>query len=123
METRLTNSKIGYERPNINIAHYKMLKHSGSVKNPKRRQLLKKAASRQMQDGINNVKYRLLSVHNYKLFTHVKIDVGKAPIHLIDLINSRSNEEFISDSKIETKTKNGTYRKVLWVNKRFIKAF
>ena len=127
METRLTHSQIGYERPNINIAHYKMLKHSGSVKNPKRRQLLKKAATRYMYDGINNVKYKLLSVHMYKMFTHFLIDVGNAPANLIESINSRSNEDFLKQVKrndnVETTIGNHSYKKVLWVNKRFKQTF
>jgi hypothetical protein len=59
MEARLTASNLGYERPNVKIAHYKMLKHQGRVKNPKREQLLIKATKRYLTDGLNSVKYKL----------------------------------------------------------------
>ena len=125
MEMRLSHSQIGYERPNINIAHYKMLKHSGSVKNPTRRQLLRKAATRYKSDGLNNVKYKLLSTHMYKMFTHFLVDVGNAPLNLIKSINA-SDEVEISKSEsgsIERKTINeSTQKRVLWMNKRFKKT-
>jgi hypothetical protein len=122
METRLTHSQIGYERPNINIAHYKMLKHGGSVKNPTRRQLLRKAITRYKSDGINNVKYKLLSTHMYKMFTHFLVDVGDAPLNLIKTINA-SAEDDNSNSRTDNTNKDSTQKRVLWVNKRFKKPF
>lgn len=87
MEVRLSKIKLGFERPNINIAHYSMLKHSARFKNPKRKKLLKEAPRRYTNDGINSVSYRVTDVLNYKLFTHILIDVGEPPKYIQDLMN------------------------------------
>lgn len=87
MEVRLSKIKLGFERPNINIAHYRMLKHSARFKNPKRKKLLKEAQGRYTNDGINSVSYRVTDILNYKLFTHILIDVGEPPKYIQDLMN------------------------------------
>ena len=86
MEARLTASHLGYERPNIKIAHYKMLKHKSRVKNPKRVQLLVKATKRYLTDGLNSVKYKLTRAEKFNMYTHFWIDVGKSPDEVVNAI-------------------------------------
>ncbi len=87
MEVRLRKIKIGFERPSIQIAHYRMLKHESRFKNPKRTLLLKEAHGRFMEDGLNSVKYNLTNFINYKLFSHILIDVGQPPQYIRDILN------------------------------------
>ena len=87
MEVRLRKIKLGFERPNINIAHYRMLKHESRFKNPKRSLLLKEAHGRFMEDGLNSVQYNLTNFINYKLFSHILIDVGQPPQYIRDILN------------------------------------
>ena len=88
MEARLTASHLGYERPNIKIAHYKMLKHKSRVKNPKRVQLLVKATKRYLTDGLNSVKYKLIKAEKFNMYTHFWIDVGKPPEQVVRAIEA-----------------------------------
>ncbi|CAF0819101.1 unnamed protein product [Brachionus calyciflorus] len=108
MEVRLTNLKIGYERPNINIAHYSMLKHEKRVKNPLRGQLLKKARTRLQKDGLNNVNYTLIEIKKYPMFTHIMIDVGRTPIELIQVLNPQQKTTTINQSNVTTINSNST---------------
>jgi hypothetical protein len=87
MEARLSRISLGFERPHINIAHYKMLKHSARLKNPVRKKLLGGAADRLHNDGINNVEYELKNITNFYLFTHMFIDVGNPPHEILKFIN------------------------------------
>lgn len=91
MEIRLSRiAKIGYERPNINIAHYRMLKHSARFKNPLRVKLLRAAKTRHNRDGVNTVEYKLVDLIHYKLFTHILIDVGEPPKYIQDILHPPS---------------------------------
>ncbi len=87
MEARLSRINLGFERPNINIAHYKMLKHSARFKNPVRKKLLVKAAERQENDGLNNCVYTMENYVNYFLFTHIFINVGNPPDEILKFLN------------------------------------
>lgn len=95
-QARLRALNIGYERPNINIAHYKMLKHTEQVKNPERVQRLKTATSRFLKDGLNNVKYKIVRTQPHRLFTHILVDVGQPPP-----LNANSSE---TPTSLDTKT-------------------
>ena len=75
-------AKLYYERPNINVAHYKMLDHDRRIKNPERRKLLQKATKRFMSDGLNSVNYKLVRIVKYPLFMHILVDVGEMPAEL-----------------------------------------
>ena len=98
---------IGYERPNINIAHYSMLKHDKSAANPLRKVLLKKAKTRFQKDGLNNVNYTVKGIVKYRMFTHILIDVGQIRLDMIQ--NNRKtlkpieNKKNISNSSIKHK--------------------
>ncbi len=89
MEVRLSKIKLGFERPNINIAHYRMLKHSARFKNPIRNKLLNHAHNRFTVDGLNNVNYTIVESTNYKLFTHILIDVGQPPQYIQDILHPK----------------------------------
>ena len=87
MEFRLTNIKLYYDRPTINIARYMMIKHSDRFKNPRRGALLKQAPKRYQNDGIKNVNYTLTKIEKRKLFTHILIDVGSPPQYLMEILH------------------------------------
>lgn len=105
MEVRLSNMHIGFERPNINIAHYSMLKHDKGVANPLRKVLLKKADARFQRDGLNNVKYRLKGVIKHCMFTHILIDVGKAPLDLSQNMTTTKKTLKIKSPKLSNTTR------------------
>ena len=107
MEARLTASNLGYERPNVKIAHYKMLKHQSRVKNPKRVQLLIKATKRYLTDGLNSVKYKLIKTVKYKMYTHFWIDVGRSPEEVVKAIKM-VNRPRIQANLIVEMTNNST---------------
>jgi hypothetical protein len=88
MEMRLSGLKIHYERPHVSIARYSMIKHSNRTKNPQRRSLLKQAFKRIDVDGLRNVEYKLVNINNYRLFTHILIDVGDPPDYILDILKS-----------------------------------
>ena len=92
MEARLSITQVGFERPNIQIAHYKMLKHSSGQRNPKRRQLLKKARTRYSKDGLNNVKYTLKRIVQHRMFTHLLIDVGNPPDEFMKKLTTKKEK-------------------------------
>lgn len=101
MEVRLSNMHIGFERPNINIAHYSMLKHDKGIANPLRKALLKKADIRFQKDGLNNVNYTLKGVVKYRMFTHIMIDVGQIPPEMIQNMTTTTTTKKISENKNE----------------------
>jgi hypothetical protein len=92
MEIRLRRTNLGYERPHIKLARYKMLKHRSGSSNPKRYELLNYANKRFSNDGLRNVYYKLIKINKYRMFTHLIIDVGKHNLSnaLIDSSKSQS---------------------------------
>ena len=46
---------------------------------------MKTSGRRYRLDGLNTLKYRLVSSHNHPLFTHLLIDIGKPPENLTKL--------------------------------------
>ena len=103
MEARLTASHLGYERPNIKIAHYKMLKHKSRVKNPKRVQLLVKATKRYLTDGLNSVKYKLIKAEKFNMYTHFWIDVGKPPEEVVKAIEAADKPSLNVKTSVKVK--------------------
>lgn len=94
-QARLSAANIGFERPNENIAHYKMLKHEHGIPNPKRNQLLQIATNRYKTDGLNNLKLNVVDTKLNKLFTHFQVNVGEPPLDLkieIEKAENRENE-------------------------------
>jgi hypothetical protein len=79
MYARIISKELKVERPPASIARYKMLKHTHQKLNPARMKFLRTAQTRINSDGVNNVKYHLLSTSFYHLYTHFLIDVGEAP--------------------------------------------
>lgn len=73
MYYRLVNSGVGFERPNRSTV-YHMLSHEQQTKNEDRVKILYEGISLYEKDGLNNVKYKLVEIVKYKLFTHIKID-------------------------------------------------
>lgn len=82
MYYRLKNSGLGFERP-VRNSVYRSLDHEPRYKNPKRVEILNRGLNRMNKDGVNNVKYEVLSMIKYPLFTHVLVDVGTMPKELV----------------------------------------
>jgi hypothetical protein len=102
METRLSSIGLGFERPHIKIARYKMIKHKSRFKNPRRKVLLKQAKSRYQKDGLSNVVYQMNKTIDYKFFTHIFIDVGTPPKYILDLLAPK--EALKNETTYETST-------------------
>ena len=88
MEVRLSKEKLGFERLNNNIARYRMLWHKKRFKNPRRSKLLREARYSNVYstDGINTVKYNISRLTQYRLFTHLEINVGEPPLYIQQLL-------------------------------------
>lgn len=78
---RIKKSKIKLVRPPVSIARYRMLRHTKRkpARWPKRSKLLRAGTKRYQWDGLSSVQYNLMSVYDYRLFTHLFIDVGSPP--------------------------------------------
>lgn len=100
MEARLSRERIGFERPNVKIARYTMIKHKSRFKNPKRRLLLSQAKKRYQVDGLNNVEYVLVNSIDYKYYTHMFIDVGDPPSYILKLLNKNDSYTTIMPTTI-----------------------
>ena len=85
-----SNAKIRFERPNIKIARFTMIKHKPGVKNPKRKYLLKHAVNRINRDGLNTIKYKLNQT-NHPYYTHLYVNVGDPSEYISEIGNFLSN--------------------------------
>jgi len=48
---------------------------------------MRSTGKRFRQDGVNDVKYKLVSKNNTKLFTHLMIDIGNPPTDQFEYMN------------------------------------
>lgn len=67
----------------MNIARYRMIKHSrdkGNEPNPQRMSLLNKGAKRYATDGINGLKYKVLKLEYHKLYTRILVSIDEKEI-------------------------------------------
>ncbi|XP_013392336.1 beta-1,4-N-acetylgalactosaminyltransferase bre-4 [Lingula anatina] len=79
MYTRLKQSKLKLQRPPQIIGRYKMIVHKQREWVLFKREmdsLLAGTKSRYRQDGLSNVKYKLVGKKTRKLFTHFTFDIG-----------------------------------------------
>ncbi|XP_063064046.1 beta-1,4-galactosyltransferase 3 [Engraulis encrasicolus] len=77
---RLSGMKI--VRPPVAIGHYKMIKHKGdqgNEQNPRRFDLLKRTRINWRSDGLNSLKYSLLSKVLEPLYTNLSVNIGDDP--------------------------------------------
>ncbi|PIO26459.1 hypothetical protein AB205_0068540 [Aquarana catesbeiana] len=66
-------------RPSVRYGRYKMIKHGhdkGNEQNPKRFNLLAKTRRTWRQDGMNALRYNLLSKELLPLYTNITVDIG-----------------------------------------------
>ncbi|XP_071112449.1 beta-1,4-N-acetylgalactosaminyltransferase bre-4-like isoform X1 [Haliotis cracherodii] len=79
MAYRILHVGFKITRPPSTIARYKMIKHQ--KRRPTswhtRSKLLHTAVKRYKMDGLNSVSYKLMFIHDERLFTHIMVDVGK----------------------------------------------
>ncbi|CAI9591648.1 unnamed protein product, partial [Staurois parvus] len=77
---------MNISRPSALVGRYKMIQHSrdkGNMINPQRYYLLRKAWGTWRQDGLNSLKYKLLSKELLPLYTNITVDIGtnrRAPL-------------------------------------------
>ena len=58
------------------------MNHDPRYKNPLRVKILEGCIKRYKTDGLNSVKYELISLIKYPMITHLSIDVGIKPENL-----------------------------------------
>lgn len=66
-----------------------MMKHKPQRLNKFRGFLLKRSRSRQMNDGLNSVRYKIVNITLYTGFTHILLDIGS--------ILDKKNKRFLSN--------------------------
>ena len=117
MEIRLKRTNLGYERPHVKLARYKMLKHRSGSSNPKRYELLNFANMRFSNDGLRNVNYKRVKVDKYRMFTHVLIDVGKHNLtnEFLNALKPRSTSSTstFSPNTIKDDNTNHNYKSII----------
>ncbi|KAM4807834.1 beta-1,4-galactosyltransferase 1-like [Rhinophrynus dorsalis] len=76
---RVKAAGMKIERPNKTIAKSKAILHKrdpGNEKNRKSVPLIYKAAARMYTDGLNTLKYTVISLTKHKLYTKITVDIG-----------------------------------------------
>lgn len=81
MAYRIMYVGLKITRPPENVARYKMIKHTKRKPSDwrKRAKLLYTGTRRFQFDGLNSLQYKLLSIENNRLCTHILVDIGKPP--------------------------------------------
>jgi hypothetical protein len=75
---RVVSSGMAIMRPDANMARYKMIRgphHSGAKPNPGRFNLLRSAASRMKNDGLNSLSHKVVSLQQYNLYTKITVEL------------------------------------------------
>jgi len=78
MSLRVRDNGLKITRFSPDIARYTMIKHKSEEKsngNPDRFKMLKKSKSFHKTDGLNNLKYNLLNVTSYPLYTNISVEL------------------------------------------------
>lgn len=74
-----------FDRPDVNLARYTMLKHKKSPVNPKAEDRKKLATKRFRTDGLSSLTTKVVHVKLLSLFTHILVDVGQQPPDVYNL--------------------------------------
>ncbi|XP_043934976.1 beta-1,4-galactosyltransferase 3-like [Protopterus annectens] len=87
---RIRRNSMKIFEPPKHIGRYKMIRHTrdkGNEKNPERFSLLKLGRWFWKQDGMNTLKYEVLSKEYHPLYTNVTVDIGmeRKPVHRLGL--------------------------------------
>ncbi|CAB4058828.1 Beta-1,4-N-acetylgalactosaminyltransferase bre-4,Beta-1,4-galactosyltransferase 3 [Lepeophtheirus salmonis] len=69
----------GAEDDDMFNRRYKMLKHAKDAPNPERFKMLFSGVKRIESDGFNTLKYKLLKIQYYKLYTWILADLSQVP--------------------------------------------
>ncbi|CAL4078665.1 unnamed protein product, partial [Meganyctiphanes norvegica] len=87
MGYRIKQSGLSITRPPNSLARYSMIRHrKRKPLNWKiRGKLLRTSGRRYRLDGLNTLRYHLISTHQKPLFTHLMLDVGSPPENLMKL--------------------------------------
>ncbi|VDD89079.1 unnamed protein product [Enterobius vermicularis] len=78
LSTRVHIAGFKISRYPTSIARYKMIKHTSNVKNPVnkcRYKLMYKTKLRWQKDGLTSLKYKVLNITRYHLYTNVKVSL------------------------------------------------
>ncbi|XP_075056636.1 beta-1,4-galactosyltransferase 1-like [Mixophyes fleayi] len=76
---RVMSAGMKVERPNQNIARSRMIVHSRDVGNEKtgnRFHLVKQTGKHMHMDGLNSLKYEIISHTKHQLYTNITVDIG-----------------------------------------------
>ncbi|XP_071749428.1 beta-1,4-N-acetylgalactosaminyltransferase bre-4 [Lepeophtheirus salmonis] len=79
MFNRIRHKKLFISRYPSNVGRYKMLKHAKDAPNPERFKMLFSGVKRIESDGFNTLKYKLLKIQYYKLYTWILADLSQVP--------------------------------------------
>eukprot|EP00096_Caligus_rogercresseyi_P001154 TRINITY_DN1180_c0_g1_i1.p1 TRINITY_DN1180_c0_g1~~TRINITY_DN1180_c0_g1_i1.p1 ORF type:complete len:386 (-),score=117.25 TRINITY_DN1180_c0_g1_i1:655-1812(-) len=77
MFNRIRHRKLFISRYPSNVGRYKMLKHAKDAPNPERFKMLFSGVKRIDSDGFNSLKYKVLKMERYKLYTWILADLSK----------------------------------------------
>ena len=90
----------------LDIGRYYMAKHSKEKPNPDRFRLLKTSESRLDQDGVNNLKYEVVSFNKNLLYTKVIVNYDENTIlDEFNQTNSTINENETRNKKVTLTSK------------------
>ena len=77
---RLLVHNITIQRYPGNIARYKMLKHEAVEENPDLKEMMEKSESdKLLNEGLNTIKYKLLNITEYPLYTKIQVKLPRPP--------------------------------------------
>ena len=95
MSRRIHYKKLKITRYKPEIARYTMIRHRQQPVNKERVRILKTSAKRYTKDGLNSLKYKLISKEMPKLYTNVTVKLE----HLL-YSNSKYLGRFITNKRI-----------------------
>ncbi|XP_048457540.1 beta-1,4-galactosyltransferase 2 [Rhincodon typus] len=79
---RITLKGMKVSRPDSKIGKYRMIKHERdkhNEPNPQRFTKIQNTKVTMKQDGINSLKYKLVNVAKYPMYTNITVDIGTPP--------------------------------------------
>ncbi|XP_067893101.1 beta-1,4-galactosyltransferase 2 isoform X1 [Heterodontus francisci] len=79
---RITLKGMKVSRPDSKIGKYRMIKHERdkhNEPNPQRFTKIQNTKITMKQDGINSLKYKLVNVAKYPMYTNITVDIGTPP--------------------------------------------
>ncbi|KAB7506257.1 Beta-1,4-galactosyltransferase 4, partial [Armadillidium nasatum] len=73
---RILRHNLSIVRYSKSVGHYTMLRHKQAPKNARRYHLLEKSKEMEKINGLNNLKYKLVSKIKHSLYTSINVDLS-----------------------------------------------